>query len=30
LRLTERADETEKRLGRTNRFIYWLLGKLIP
>ena len=30
LRLTERADETEKRLGRTNRFVDWLLGKLIP
>jgi hypothetical protein len=30
LRLTERADETEKRTGRRSRFIDWLLGKLIP
>ena len=30
LRLTERADETEKRTGRRIRFIDWLLGKLIP
>ncbi len=30
LRLTERADESEKRTGRKNRFVNWLLGKLIP
>ena len=30
LRLTERADETERRTGRKNRFVNWLLGKLIP
>ena len=30
LRLTERADETEKRTGRKNRLVNWLLGKLIP
>ena len=30
LRLTNRADETEKRTGRKNRFVNWLLGKLIP
>lgn len=30
LRLTNRADETEKRTGRKNRFVDWLLGKLIP
>ena len=30
LRLTERADEIEKRTGRKNRIVNWLLGKLIP
>lgn len=30
LRLTEKADETEQKNGRTNRIINWLLGKLIP
>ena len=30
LRLTGRADEMEKRTGRRNRFIDWLLEKLIP
>ena len=30
LRLTERADETEKRTGRKNRLVNWLLGKLVP
>ena len=30
LRLTERADETERLTGRKNRFVNWLLGKLIP
>ena len=30
LRLTERADETERLKGRKNRFVNWLLGKLIP
>jgi glycine/D-amino acid oxidase-like deaminating enzyme len=30
LRLTEKADETEQKKSRTNRFINWLLGKLIP
>ena len=30
LRLTERADETEKRTGRKNRLANWLLGKLVP
>ena len=30
LRLTERADETERRTGRKNRLVDWLLGKLIP
>lgn len=30
LRLTERADETEKRTGRRNRLVNWLLGKLVP
>ena len=30
LRLTERADETEKRTGRKSRIANWLLGKLIP
>jgi len=30
LRLTERADESEKRTGRKNRLVNWLLGKLIP
>lgn len=30
LRLTKRADETEKRTGRKNRVVDWLLRKLIP
>jgi glycine/D-amino acid oxidase-like deaminating enzyme len=30
LRLTERADVTEKRYGRKNRLVDWLLRKLIP
>jgi len=30
LRLTERADETERLTGRKNRFMNWLLGRLIP
>lgn len=30
LRLTTRADKTEKKIGKKNRFIDWLLGKLIP
>jgi glycine/D-amino acid oxidase-like deaminating enzyme len=30
LRLTEQADETEKRTGRRNRLVNWLLRKLIP
>jgi glycine/D-amino acid oxidase-like deaminating enzyme len=30
LRLTDKADETEQKNGRTNRIINWLLGKLIP
>ena len=30
LRLTTRADETEKKTGKKNRFVDWLLGKLIP
>ena len=30
LRLTERADESEKRTGRRSRFVDWLLEKLIP
>jgi glycine/D-amino acid oxidase-like deaminating enzyme len=30
LRLTERADEIEKKKSRPNRFINYLLGKLIP
>lgn len=30
LRLTTRADETEKRTGRKNRVVDWLLRKLIP
>ena len=30
LHLTERADETERLTGRKNRFVYWVLGKLIP
>ena len=29
LRLTARADETEKKFGKRNRFVDWLLGKLI-
>lgn len=29
LRLAARADETEKKTGRKNRFVDWLLGKLI-
>jgi len=30
LQLTERADETERRTGRKNRLVDWVLGKLIP
>jgi len=30
LRLTERADVIENRKNRSNRFLNWLLGKLIP
>lgn len=30
LRLTTRADETEKKIGKKNRFVDWVLGKLIP
>lgn len=30
LQLTERADKTEKRTGRKNRLVNWLLGKLVP
>ena len=30
LHLTERADETERLTGRKNRFVDWVLGKLIP